>query len=115
MTWRKTTTVAMRRASRAKTSRRTLIWCRRSGRWLEKGCAPAQLALAWLLAQPQVVVIPGASSVEQLEFNVEAADLDLAAEEEEALTEAALAFSPRSFARTTLDSMGDKVKHAVGR
>ena len=76
---------------------------------------PAQVALAWLLAQPQVVVIPGASSVEQLEFNVEAADLDLAADEEEALTEAALAFSPRSFVRTTLDSMGDKVKHAVGR
>ncbi|MET0864448.1 MAG: aldo/keto reductase [Nakamurella sp.] len=76
---------------------------------------PAQIALAWLLAQPQVVVIPGASSVEQLEFNVEAADLDLAADEVDALTDAALAFSPRSFARTTIDSVGDKVKHTVGR
>ena len=31
---------------------------------------PAQIALAWLLALPRVVVIPGASSVEQVEFNV---------------------------------------------
>jgi aryl-alcohol dehydrogenase-like predicted oxidoreductase len=76
---------------------------------------PAQIALAWLLAQPQVVVIPGASSVEQLEFNVEAADLELAADEIEALTAAALAFTPVSFARTTLDAVGDKVKRAVGR
>ena len=37
---------------------------------------PAQVALAWLLGLPQVVVIPGASSVEQLESNVAAADLD---------------------------------------
>ena len=76
---------------------------------------PAQVALAWLLAQPQVVVIPGASSVEQLEFNVEAADLDLTDDEIAALTAAALAFAPLSLARTTLDSVGDKVKSVVGR
>jgi aryl-alcohol dehydrogenase-like predicted oxidoreductase len=76
---------------------------------------PAQIALAWLLAQPQVVVIPGASSVEQLEFNVQAADLELAADEIKALTDAALAFTPLSFARTALDAAVNKVSRAVGR
>ena len=38
---------------------------------------PAQVALAWLVRQPNVVAIPGASSVEQLRHNVAAADLDL--------------------------------------
>ena len=38
---------------------------------------PAQVALAWLIAKPNVVAIPGASSVEQLRHNVAAADLDL--------------------------------------
>jgi aryl-alcohol dehydrogenase-like predicted oxidoreductase len=55
---------------------------------------PAQVALAWLLRRPRVVVIPGASSVAQLEHNVAAADLDLTAEEDAALTAAAEAFHP---------------------
>jgi aryl-alcohol dehydrogenase-like predicted oxidoreductase len=38
---------------------------------------PAQVALVWMLSLPQVVVIPGASSVEQLESNVAATDLEL--------------------------------------
>ncbi|MGZ6968338.1 MAG: aldo/keto reductase, partial [Acidimicrobiia bacterium] len=38
---------------------------------------PAQVALAWLIAKPNVVAIPGASSVDQLRHNAEAADLDL--------------------------------------
>ena len=40
---------------------------------------PAQVALAWLTSLPGVVAIPGASSVEQLEFNVAAADIELSA------------------------------------
>ena len=36
---------------------------------------PAQAALAWLVHKPNVVAIPGASSVKQLEENVAAADL----------------------------------------
>jgi len=48
---------------------------------------PAQVALAWLVAKPNVVVIPGASSVEQLEANVAAADLELTADEVARLTE----------------------------
>ena len=43
-----------------------------------------------------MVAIPGASSVEQLEFNVAAADIELRAESRDALTEAALAFRPTS-------------------
>lgn len=38
---------------------------------------PAQVALAWLLSRPNVVVIPGASSVKQLEENAAAGDLRL--------------------------------------
>jgi len=69
------------------------------------GARPAQVALAWLLAQPRVVVIPGASSVEQLEFNVEAGQLDLAAGEVAALTAAARAFTPVSAVRTLADAV----------
>jgi pyridoxine 4-dehydrogenase len=44
--------------------------------------APAQVALAWLLARsPVVVAIPGTASVAHLEEDVAAASLDLAAEE----------------------------------
>ncbi|HEX8509046.1 MAG TPA: aldo/keto reductase [Propionibacteriaceae bacterium] len=63
---------------------------------------PAQIALAWLLSLPQVVVIPGASSVEQLEFNVAAADIDLDAESQQALTAAARQFRPVSLGRTLM-------------
>jgi aryl-alcohol dehydrogenase-like predicted oxidoreductase len=42
---------------------------------------PSQVALAWLVRQPNVVAIPGASSVEQLEQNAAAADLDLTGDE----------------------------------
>ena len=69
---------------------------------------PAQAALAWLLGLPQVVVIPGASSVEQLEFNVAAADLDLAPDEQQALTAAARTFTPVSAGRTFLDSLRER-------
>ncbi|MEO8743687.1 MAG: aldo/keto reductase [Candidatus Dormiibacterota bacterium] len=37
----------------------------------------AQVALAWLIRKPNVVAIPGASSVRQLEENVAAADVEL--------------------------------------
>jgi aryl-alcohol dehydrogenase-like predicted oxidoreductase len=38
---------------------------------------PAQIALAWLVRKPNVVAIPGASSVRQLEENAAAADIEL--------------------------------------
>jgi aryl-alcohol dehydrogenase-like predicted oxidoreductase len=47
----------------------------------EKGRTPAQLALAWLLSQPDVVPIPGTSSVARIEENVRAVDVHLTREE----------------------------------
>jgi aryl-alcohol dehydrogenase-like predicted oxidoreductase len=41
----------------------------------------AQVSLAWLIAKPNVVAIPGASSVRQVEDNAAAADIALTAEE----------------------------------
>lgn len=55
---------------------------------------PAQVALAWVLRRPNVVVIPGASSVEQLERNAAAADLELSDDENTQLTTAADEFRP---------------------
>lgn len=58
------------------------------------GASPAQVALAWLLRRPNVVVIPGASSVEQAEANAEAADITLSDEEDAALRDASDAYRP---------------------
>ena len=55
---------------------------------------PSQVALAWLIRQPNVVVIPGASSVAQLESNVAAADLELTDDEAARLGEASDRFHP---------------------
>ena len=57
---------------------------------------PTQVALAWLIQHPNVVVIPGASSVEQLRRNVEAADLELKDGEVEELTAESARFTPIS-------------------
>jgi aryl-alcohol dehydrogenase-like predicted oxidoreductase len=57
---------------------------------------PAQVALAWLIRRPNVVVIPGASSVSQLEANVAAVDLELTDEEDESLTSASDSYRPIS-------------------
>ena len=70
---------------------------------------PAQIALAWLIGLPRVVVIPGASSVEQLEHNAAAAGISLAADEQAALTAAARAFTPMSGARTAADVVRELV------
>lgn len=71
---------------------------------------PAQVALAWLLSLPHVVVIPGAASVEQLEFNAAAADLDLDAASVASLTAAARAFTPISMPRTLLAAARGKLR-----
>jgi aryl-alcohol dehydrogenase-like predicted oxidoreductase len=55
---------------------------------------PAQVALAWVISHDNVVAIPGASKVSQLESNVAAADLELDADEVAQLTEASDAFRP---------------------
>lgn len=43
----------------------------------EVGCTPAQLALAWLLAQPGVVTIPKSSTRERVKENFEALNVTL--------------------------------------
>ncbi|MDT5228607.1 MAG: hypothetical protein QOH94_2400 [Mycobacterium sp.] len=73
------------------------------------GAKPAQVALAWLIQLPGVVAIPGASSVEQLEFNVAAADLELSADAHAALTEAARNFSPVPAKRFIADSIRERL------
>ncbi|MEV3900929.1 aldo/keto reductase [Mycobacterium sp. NPDC050551] len=75
----------------------------------EVGAKPAQVALAWLISLPGVVAIPGASSVEQLEFNVAAADIELSTESRDALTAAARAFRPASAGRFFTDLLREKV------
>jgi aryl-alcohol dehydrogenase-like predicted oxidoreductase len=55
---------------------------------------PAQIALAWAIHRPAVVAIPGASSLEQLESNVAAADIDLTDGEYQALNAASARFRP---------------------
>jgi aryl-alcohol dehydrogenase-like predicted oxidoreductase len=55
---------------------------------------PTQVALAWVISHPNVVAIPGASSVAQLESNVAAADLALSASDVAQLTAASDAFHP---------------------
>jgi aryl-alcohol dehydrogenase-like predicted oxidoreductase len=55
---------------------------------------PSQVALAWLIRKPNVVAIPGASNVEQLERNAAAADLELTDDDNHRLTDTANAFQP---------------------
>jgi aryl-alcohol dehydrogenase-like predicted oxidoreductase len=70
---------------------------------------PAQIALAWLLGLPRVVVIPGASTVEQVEFNAMAAEIRLTDDEQAALTTAARTFSPVSGLRTLVDGVRERI------
>jgi aryl-alcohol dehydrogenase-like predicted oxidoreductase len=73
------------------------------------GAKPAQVALAWLVSLPNVVAIPGASSVEQLEFNVAAADIELSADSRQALTDEARRFQPVSMRRSLTDSIRERL------
>jgi aryl-alcohol dehydrogenase-like predicted oxidoreductase len=57
-----------------------------------RAATPAQVALAWLVGHGNVVAIPGARTVAQLEENVAAADLELSGAEMERLTAEAARF-----------------------
>ena len=78
------------------------------------GAKPAQVALAWLISLPGVVAIPGASSVEQLEFNAAAADIELPTDSRTALTDAAKAFRPISAPRILADTVREKAEMVRG-
>jgi aryl-alcohol dehydrogenase-like predicted oxidoreductase len=55
-----------------------------------KGATPAQIALAWLLAQkPWIVPIPGTTKLHRLEENLSAADVRLASDDLRAIDTAA--------------------------
>ncbi len=56
---------------------------------------PAQVALAWILSFPATIAIPGARTMEQLEDNAAAADLELDVAEIARLTMVARAMSSR--------------------
>jgi aryl-alcohol dehydrogenase-like predicted oxidoreductase len=73
------------------------------------GVPPGTAALAWLVSLPRVVVIPGASSVEQVEANAAAGELELRADEVAALTAAARAFTPVSTVRTFVDGVRERL------
>jgi aryl-alcohol dehydrogenase-like predicted oxidoreductase len=73
--------------------------------------SPAQVALAWVIRRPNVVAIPGASKVSQLESNAAAADLDLTDEDDARLTEASDRFTPKSGAA----ALPDLVRARFGR
>ncbi|MHB1583981.1 MAG: aldo/keto reductase [Acidimicrobiales bacterium] len=81
------------------------------------GATSAQVALAWLLRRPNVVVIPGASSVAQAEANAVAADLELTDDEDAALTAASDGFHPTrgaaavpALARLRLGRVAERVR-----
>jgi len=61
----------------------------------EKGATPAQVALAWLLAQrPYVVPIPGTTKLHRLEENIGAARLELTADDLRQINQGASSIEP---------------------
>jgi len=61
----------------------------------EKGATPAQIALAWLLAQrPYIVPIPGTTKLHRLEENIAAAGLNLTDEDLRQIDEGASRIEP---------------------
>jgi aryl-alcohol dehydrogenase-like predicted oxidoreductase len=60
----------------------------------QKGATPAQVALAWLLAQkPWIVPIPGTTKLHRLEENIGAAALQLSADDVRDIESAAAAIT----------------------
>lgn len=72
----------------------------------ERGCTPAQLALAWLLTRgPDIVPIPGTRQIERLEENAGAVAITLTADEERRIAEV-LAARPVAGTRYPAGAMG---------
>ena len=83
---------ALYRRRRARPTRR---WCDLLGEiGGEKGATPAQIALAWLLAQkPWIVPIPGTTKLHRLEENLGAAAIELTADDLREIEDAAAAIT----------------------
>ena len=73
-----------------------------------RGVTPAQVALAWVLRQPEVIAIPKASRLEHVRENRAALDLVLTAEDLAELDTAAPAAPP-------LDAAGDDLAEGLGQ
>jgi aryl-alcohol dehydrogenase-like predicted oxidoreductase len=73
---------------------------------------PTQVALAWVVQHPNVVAIPGASSVAQLEANAAAADLELSADDVARLTRASDAFHPTKGLAAAPKVIGRRLKRS---
>ena len=88
-TWRRTTSGATTRGSRARTSTKNLELVDKVREIAaEKGVTATQLALAWVLAQGEdVVPIPGTKRVRYLEENAAAAEVELDKEDLQRLDE----------------------------
>ena len=57
---------------------------------IRKGCAPGQVALAWLLARrPWIVPIPGTTKIERMRENADAAEIEFSGNEMAEITAAA--------------------------
>jgi aryl-alcohol dehydrogenase-like predicted oxidoreductase len=74
------------------------------------GATPAQVALAWVIRHGCVAAIPGASSVEQLEHNVAAAELELKEDEIAALSTASAGFRPVTGPRATASLLRRRIR-----
>src|SRR5690349_9679258 len=76
----------------------------------EKGATPAQIALAWLLAQrPYIVPIPGTTKLHRLEENIGATGIQLTSEDLRRIDEAASQIEPAG------DRYGPALMATVGR
>jgi aryl-alcohol dehydrogenase-like predicted oxidoreductase len=76
----------------------------------EKGATPAQIALAWLLAQrPYIVPIPGTTKLQRLEENIGAAAVHLTADDLRRIDESASQIEPAG------DRYGPALMATVGR
>jgi aryl-alcohol dehydrogenase-like predicted oxidoreductase len=76
---------------------------------------PSQIALAWLIRRPNVVVIPGASSAAQVEVNAAAADIELSDAEDAALVAASDAFEPLGATSVLPDLIKERLSGFLGR
>jgi len=76
---------------------------------------PSQIALAWLIRRPNVVVIPGASSAAQVEVNAAAADIELTDAEDAALVSVSDAFDPLGATSVLPDLIRERLSGFLGR
>jgi aryl-alcohol dehydrogenase-like predicted oxidoreductase len=74
---------------------------------------PAQIALAWAIRPPVVAAIPGASTIEQLESNVAAAEIQLADDEYQALQDASHGFREIGVQKPPLRSKLHDLRHCA--